>query len=287
MIRIQSKTGVVDPKLVSADQAAAAADRAGARRNAQVEGGQEGVRLHLLPAVHPARVRRDLALRRRLRDREHALDHDRAADARVRDAAHARRLTPPGALVGRDRGLRDRPGRLGDRALPRPRAGEAAEQAVRHLRDRPAAGPDRLRDAHRDRLAARGHARHAGRQHPSGATRDPRAADRRSARRLRAAGLALRQVRPRHRAGVLVDRDRAGLARRARKRHRDRPAPADARRRRAAALLRRLDERGPGRAAARRGARRAGPRRSAARPGSSRATTRPGTRRGPPRRPRR
>ncbi len=43
-----------------------------------------------LPPVLPARVRRDRALRRRLRDREHALDHDRAAHARVRDAADAR-----------------------------------------------------------------------------------------------------------------------------------------------------------------------------------------------------
>ena len=40
------------------------------------------------------------ALRRRLRDRELALDHDRAADAGVCDAADARRLSAPGAVLG-------------------------------------------------------------------------------------------------------------------------------------------------------------------------------------------
>ena len=47
--------------------------------------------LHLVPARLPADVRRHCALRRQLRDRELALDHHRAADARVRDPAHARR----------------------------------------------------------------------------------------------------------------------------------------------------------------------------------------------------
>ena len=72
----------------------------------------------------PARVRRDRALRRQLRDRELALDHDRAADARVRDDPDARRLAPAGARLDRDRGARRRRPRLGDRPLPRPRARE-------------------------------------------------------------------------------------------------------------------------------------------------------------------
>ena len=50
----------------------------------------------VLPAEVPARLRRRRALRRLLRDRELALDHDRAAHARVRDAAHARRVAAPG-----------------------------------------------------------------------------------------------------------------------------------------------------------------------------------------------
>ena len=39
-----------------------------------------------VPARLPARLRRDRALRRQLRDRQLALDHDRAAHARARDA---------------------------------------------------------------------------------------------------------------------------------------------------------------------------------------------------------
>ncbi len=44
------------------------------------------------------------ALRRQLRDRELALDHDRPADSRAGDAAHARRLASAGARVDRGRG---------------------------------------------------------------------------------------------------------------------------------------------------------------------------------------
>ena len=43
-----------------------------------------------------------------VRDRELALDHDRPAHARVRDAAHARRVATAGARLGRARGARDR-----------------------------------------------------------------------------------------------------------------------------------------------------------------------------------
>ena len=88
--------------------------------------------------------------------------------------------------------------RLGDRALPRPRAGEAAERAVRRDRDRPAARLDGLRHAHGRRLAARRDARDAVREHPARAARDARAADRGGARGLGAAAVALGQVRHRH-----------------------------------------------------------------------------------------
>ena len=51
-----------------------------------------------------ARVRRHLAVRRRVHHLQHVLDHRRAAHARVRAAAHARRLAPPGAALGARRG---------------------------------------------------------------------------------------------------------------------------------------------------------------------------------------
>ena len=60
-------------------------------------GRQGHERVHLVPPQLPARLRRHRALRRRVRDRELALDHDRPAHARVRDAAHARRVPAPGA----------------------------------------------------------------------------------------------------------------------------------------------------------------------------------------------
>src|SRR3712207_8448433 len=56
--------------------------------------------------------------------RSHAVDHGRAARARAGDAADDRRLPAPGALIGRPRGRGDRPPRVFDRALPRPRSEE-------------------------------------------------------------------------------------------------------------------------------------------------------------------
>ena len=91
-------------------------------------------RLPGLPAEVPARLRRGRALRRRLRDREHALDHDRAANTGVCDAAHARGISSPGAVLGADGVARDRNARLGRRALPRAGAREGAFLALHHLR---------------------------------------------------------------------------------------------------------------------------------------------------------
>ena len=82
------------------------APRCGPARQQAAEDAQDTTQLHLVPARLPARVRRDRALRRQLRDRELALDHDRAADARVRDAADARRVAAAGARLDRDRGAR-------------------------------------------------------------------------------------------------------------------------------------------------------------------------------------
>ena len=68
--------------------------------DAQAKRGREGHgRVHLVPPLLPARVRPHRALRRRVRDRQLALDHDRAADARARHAADARRVAAPGALA--------------------------------------------------------------------------------------------------------------------------------------------------------------------------------------------
>ena len=82
----------------SADPAAghAGADRARRRRSEDAKDTDE---LPRLPAEVPARVRRHRALRRLLRDRELAVDHDRPAHARARDAADARRVAAAGAAA--------------------------------------------------------------------------------------------------------------------------------------------------------------------------------------------
>ena len=83
------------------DQAAARAERAGQDRSAAGPAGdQRHQRLpQHLPGL-PARVRRYRAVRRELRDRQHAVDHDRAAHARAGHAAHARRDPASGAALG-------------------------------------------------------------------------------------------------------------------------------------------------------------------------------------------
>ncbi len=85
----------------------------------------------VVPAVLPARVRRHRALRRRVRDREHAVDHDRAADARVRDAADGRR-DPAARCSARHRSRRSSIGVLASivGALPRPAAREGHGRAL-------------------------------------------------------------------------------------------------------------------------------------------------------------
>ena len=67
----------------------------------------------------PAGLRRDRAVRGRVRDLQHPVDHRRPAHARVRDAADARGLAQAGHALGRDRGPGDRAAGLGDRALRR------------------------------------------------------------------------------------------------------------------------------------------------------------------------
>ena len=64
----------------------------------------------------PARLRRYRAVRGRVRDLQHAVDHGRPAHARVRDAADARGLALAGHALGGDRRPGGRAARLGDRA---------------------------------------------------------------------------------------------------------------------------------------------------------------------------
>ena len=95
-----------------------AAQRRGQARVRAGEGGRvRHERVHHLPPRLPARVRRHRALRRQLRDRELALDHDRAAHARVRDDPDARSLAPAGARLDRDRGARRRNARIDRRSV--------------------------------------------------------------------------------------------------------------------------------------------------------------------------
>ena len=63
-------------------------------------------RVHRLPEDGAADLRRRRAVRRRLPDLQHLLDHRRPAHARVRDAAHARRQPPPDHRLGGARGAR-------------------------------------------------------------------------------------------------------------------------------------------------------------------------------------
>ena len=97
-IRAKAKAGVSPAKLAAEIRAVLPPGTQVKTGAAAGEVGREGHReLPQLPAGLPARVRRDRALRRLVRDRELALDHDRAADARARDAADARRVATPGA----------------------------------------------------------------------------------------------------------------------------------------------------------------------------------------------
>ena len=112
------------------------------------------------PRVLPARLRRDRALRRRLRDREHTGDHGRAADARARDTEDDRRLA--GRCSGRSCSRRS------SSASSRPwrdcfsgSGSSVLERVVRRGRDRPAGERNRPRGPHRrgePRRRRRGHA---------------------------------------------------------------------------------------------------------------------------------
>ena len=92
--------------LLSADADGADLGRSGQLRQQGCDG-RDG-----RPALHPARLRRDRTVRRRVRHLQHHLDDGRPADTRVRDAPHPRRLAAAGAPLGAPRERRDRRPRL-------------------------------------------------------------------------------------------------------------------------------------------------------------------------------
>ena len=117
-ISVAAKAGVSQQQLLAGDQAAPALGRAGADRRG---GGEDAdatastssskfIRYFLLAFAG------DRAVRRRVRHLQHALDHGRAADAGVRDAADDRRLAAAGAAARCWSRARHRGARLDRRA---------------------------------------------------------------------------------------------------------------------------------------------------------------------------
>ena len=237
-----------------------------------------------------ARLRRHRAARRRVRDLQHPVDHGRPAHARVRDAADARRLAQAGHALGRARGLRDRPARLGDRAR---RSGFGIAKGMVALfsraRRRAARGRHGHRAAHDHRLAHR--SAPASRCSRASCRRGGRPAcrrSRRSARARRCRRRGSRRTRPRPGSACSL-----GVARRDRRRACSPAASAPAlvgaaaRRRRARAVRRASrcwrrgsSSRSPASWAGRRAAPAASP---ASWPAPTPSATRAGPRRPPPR----
>ena len=121
------------------DQADPAVGRPGAHRGG---GGEETATRSRRSQVHPllpARIRRRGALRRRVRHLQHALDHDRAAHARVRNPADDRRVAAAGARLRDCRGARRRRARVDRRTLPWAAHGARDQVAGRARGHRPTA----------------------------------------------------------------------------------------------------------------------------------------------------
>ena len=103
----------------------------------------------------PADLRRHLAGRRRVPDRQHLLDPGRPAQPRARPAACARCVEATGDPFGAVRGVRGRRRGLHARARPRRAAGHGDPGALRELRSRPDRSAADLRPAHRAGLLRR------------------------------------------------------------------------------------------------------------------------------------
>ena len=180
-----------------------------------VRGGRQGNGLH---PVLPARLRSHRALRRRLRDLQHAVDHGGSTHPRVRDPADARRLAQAGPAVGPARGPRDRSAGVDDRARARVRDRQGHARAVQRHGRRPAEGRHRLRAAYRGCLAAGWHRNHAAGNDRAGAASDPGSPDRRGPRGLDAARRAARAAGRAAGQAACPARGLAGPARRWRRR---------------------------------------------------------------------
>ena len=135
------------------------------RRSAPARSRQSGRRghqqLHQLPARLPPGLRRHRSLRRQLRDRKLALDHDRPAHARVRHPAHAWRDAPPGSPFDLRRGSCDRDARLDRGPLLRACSRRACSACSTRSGSRCRTAASR-RGPDSDRRADRRHRRHAG-----------------------------------------------------------------------------------------------------------------------------
>ena len=84
-ISAAAKSGITQDELVQSIRPDPAAGRQGAVGRGAGPGGQRRrERVHVVHPLLPARVRRHLAVRRRVRHLQHALDHGRAARPRVR-----------------------------------------------------------------------------------------------------------------------------------------------------------------------------------------------------------
>ena len=147
---------------VTPDRAAATRIAKVMPRQVQVETGEQTAKrqtseiddnLSFLPD-RAARVRRRVAVRRRLPDLQHVLDHGRPAHARVRDAAHARRVAAADPHLGGGRGAGARAARGGrsgcSAALPSPTGSTSCSRRSASTCRTPAGD----RDPDGDRLAA-------------------------------------------------------------------------------------------------------------------------------------
>ena len=170
--------------------------RDGAVRNRAGERGVgRGLDVHDDHPLLPAVVRRHRPGRRRLRDLQHALDHRRAADARVRHAANGRRVSPAGARLRDPGGAGDRPARVAHRTVRRARARGWPQRALHRAQPRSAADGDGLRHPDDRRLAARRDTGHAVRRALPGPACDAGAADRGRPRGREAAALGALSLR--------------------------------------------------------------------------------------------
>ena len=165
------------------------------RRHRRRRGGLRPARSDQLPADVPADLRRHLAGRRRVPDRQHVLDPGRPAQPRARPAACPRCVEETGDPLGAVRGVPGRRRGLHARARPRRAAGDGHPGALRELRARPHRSGADLRPADRAGLLRR--RRRSSRWRPRGS----RPAGRPGSRPCRRCATTSRCPRPRSTAG--------------------------------------------------------------------------------------